>query len=104
PVVMALDNSVMADQELGAFLKACRARVQPSEAGLTPYGGRRRVAGLRREELALLAGVSPSYYTRLEQGQSRHASPQVIDSIATALGLQHRPEGGPHRHHDTERE
>jgi transcriptional regulator with XRE-family HTH domain len=78
----------MADQELGAFLKACRARVQPAEAGLTPYGGRRRVAGLRREELALLAGVSPSYYTRLEQGQSRHASPQVIEAIASALGLE----------------
>lgn len=81
----------MADREhpgeLGAFLKACRARVQPEEAGLTPYGGRRRVAGLRREELALLAGVSPSYYARLEQGQSRHASPQVIDAIAAALGL-----------------
>jgi hypothetical protein len=47
--------------ELGAFLKACRARVQPEQAGLVPYGDRRRVAGLRREELALLAGVSSSY-------------------------------------------
>ena len=73
--------------ELGAFLKACRARVQPEQAGVVSYGDRRRVAGLRREELALLAGVSPSYYARLEQGQSRHASPEVLDAIATALAL-----------------
>jgi transcriptional regulator with XRE-family HTH domain len=73
--------------ELGAFLKACRARVQPEQAGLVPYGDRRRVAGLRREELALLAGVSSSYYSRLEQGQSRHASPEVLDAIAAALAL-----------------
>jgi transcriptional regulator with XRE-family HTH domain len=73
--------------QLGAYLKACRARVRPEQVGLTPYGERRRVAGLRREELALLAGVSPSYYSRLEQGQSRNASPQVIDAIAAALAL-----------------
>lgn len=73
--------------ELGAFLKACRARVSPDDVGLAPYGNRRRVSGLRREELAMLAGVSPSYYARLEQGQSRHASPQVLDAIASALDL-----------------
>ncbi|MEY9933998.1 transcriptional regulator with XRE-family HTH domain [Catenulispora sp. GP43] len=73
--------------ELGAFLKACRARVQPEDLGLTSYGGRRRVAGLRREELAQLAGVSPSYYARLEQGQSRHASTEVLEAIASALEL-----------------
>lgn len=73
--------------ELGAFLKACRARVQPAQAGVVSYGDRRRVAGLRREELAVLAGVSPSYYARLEQGQSRHASPEVLDAIAAALAL-----------------
>ena len=73
--------------ELGAFLKACRAQVRPEDLGLISYGGRRRVAGLRREELAQLAGVSPSYYARLEQGQSRHASPQVLDAIAAALDL-----------------
>ncbi len=73
--------------ELGAYLKACRARVQPEDLGLTSYGGRRRVAGLRREELAQLAGVSPSYYARLEQGTSRHASPQVLEAIAAALAL-----------------
>jgi transcriptional regulator with XRE-family HTH domain len=73
--------------ELGAFLKACRARVQPEDLGLTSYGGARRVPGLRREELAQLAGVSPSYYARLEQGQSRHASAEVLAAIAAALEL-----------------
>lgn len=72
---------------LGAFLQASRARVTPESAGLTLYGDRRRVAGLRREELAMLAGVSASYYTRLEQGQSRNASPQVLDALASALRL-----------------
>lgn len=72
---------------LGAFLKASRARITPEEAGLTLYGDRRRVNGLRREELAMLAGVSSSYYTRLEQGQSRNASAQVLDAIASALHL-----------------
>lgn len=73
--------------ELGDFLQACRARVSPEDVGLPTYGERRRVAGLRREELALLAGVSASYYTRLEQGQSRNASPQVLDAIANAPNL-----------------
>ena len=73
--------------ELGEFLQACRARVGPDDVGLPTYGDRRRVSGLRREELALLAGVSASYYTRLEQGQSRNASPQVLDAIAGALRL-----------------
>jgi transcriptional regulator with XRE-family HTH domain len=79
---MAHENGV-----LGDFLQASRARITPEQAGLTLYGDRRRVAGLRREELAMLAGISPSYYTRLEQGQSRSASPQVLDAIATALRL-----------------
>lgn len=73
--------------ELGAFLKACRARLQPKDLGLISYGGQRRVPGLRREELAQLAGLSTSYYSRLEQGQSHHASPQVLNAIADALGL-----------------
>ncbi|GAB2568849.1 transcriptional regulator [Paractinoplanes abujensis] len=72
---------------LGEFLQAHRARVTPAQAGLRRYSDRRRVEGLRREELAMLAGVSSSYYTRLEQGQSRHASPQVLDALAAALGL-----------------
>jgi transcriptional regulator with XRE-family HTH domain len=72
---------------LGSFLQASRARITPEQAGLESYGDRRRVSGLRREELALLAGVSASYYTRLEQGQSSNASPQVLDALARALRL-----------------
>jgi transcriptional regulator with XRE-family HTH domain len=72
---------------LGEFLQWHRAHVTPEEAGLSRYGDRRRVDGLRREELALLAGVSSSYYTRLEQGQSHNASPQVLDALAAALRL-----------------
>jgi transcriptional regulator with XRE-family HTH domain len=72
---------------LGEALRVWRGRVVPAEVGLATYGDRRRVAGLRREEIALLAGVSASYYTRLEQGQSRNASPGVLDAIAAALRL-----------------
>ncbi|MEU8023609.1 helix-turn-helix transcriptional regulator [Micromonospora haikouensis] len=61
--------------------------MRPEDVDLATYGGRRRVSGLRREELALLAGVSPSYYARLEQGQSSNASAEVLDAIATALRL-----------------
>ena len=73
--------------ELGEFLRASRARITPQRAGLTLYGDRRRVPGLRREELAMLAGLSSSYYTRLEQGQSKGASTQVLNSLAAALRL-----------------
>ncbi|MCO5969476.1 helix-turn-helix transcriptional regulator [Actinoallomurus soli] len=73
--------------ELGDFLRSRRARLRPEDVGLTHYGGRRRVPGLRREELAQLAGVSVAYYTRLEQGQSQNASDAVLDAIARALGL-----------------
>jgi transcriptional regulator with XRE-family HTH domain len=73
--------------ELGTFLSARRAQLVPDEVGLGTYGERRRVPGLRREELAMLAGVSVSYYTRLEQGQSAHASPEVLDALARALQL-----------------
>ncbi|BCJ51280.1 transcriptional regulator [Actinoplanes sp. NBRC 14428] len=72
---------------LGEFLQARRARLSPDDVGLPRYGDRRRVPGLRREELALLAGVSAGYYTRLEQGQSLHASAEVLDAIAGALQL-----------------
>ncbi|MFH8487141.1 helix-turn-helix transcriptional regulator [Streptomyces longisporoflavus] len=72
---------------LGDFLYARRSRLRPADVGLKDYGDRRRVAGLRREELALLAGVSASYYTRLEQGQSVGASPEILDAVAGALGL-----------------
>ncbi|MEW9533817.1 helix-turn-helix transcriptional regulator [Microbispora sp. NPDC049125] len=71
---------------LGEFLRSRRARVSPEEAGVASYGAR-RVPGLRREELAQLAGVSVTYYTRLEQGQSLNASESVIDAIARALDL-----------------
>lgn len=73
--------------QLGDFLVARRAQLRPEDVGVPTYGERRRVPGLRREELARLAGVSASYYTRLEQGQSHSASPQVLDAIASALRL-----------------
>ncbi|WP_197376668.1 helix-turn-helix transcriptional regulator [Mycolicibacterium baixiangningiae] len=72
---------------LGEFLRARRALLDPHDAGLPVIAGRRRVAGLRREELAQLAGVSVSYYTRLEQGQSVNASEAVLDALAGALRL-----------------
>src|SRR6266702_2920576 len=71
---------------LGEFLYASRARLTPDDVGLG-IAGRRRVPGLRREEIAMLAGVSPSYYTRLEQSQALNASPQVIDALSRALRL-----------------
>jgi transcriptional regulator with XRE-family HTH domain len=74
-------------EELGEFLRSRRARLSPQDAGAATYGERRRVPGLRREELALLAGVSAAYYTRLEQGQSRNASDVVLDALARALRL-----------------
>lgn len=73
-------------EDLGDFLRTRRAELTPDAAGIVSYGAR-RVAGLRREELALLAGVSSTYYTRLEQGQSTGASESVIDSLARALSL-----------------
>lgn len=71
---------------LGEFLRAHRARLEPSDVGLRG-GGDRRVAGLRREEAAVLAGVSIDYYTRLEQGRERNPSAQVLDAIGRALKL-----------------
>jgi transcriptional regulator with XRE-family HTH domain len=81
-------GEAMADttNRLGEFLRARRALVTPEEVGL-PDVGRRRVAGLRREELALLAGVSVDYYVRLEQGRDTHPSTQVLDALARALRL-----------------
>ena len=77
----------MTTGQLGEFLRARRARVHPADVGLPALPERRRVAGLRREELAQLAGVSVSYYTRLEQGQSVNASGAILDAIARALRL-----------------
>ncbi|WP_018637777.1 helix-turn-helix domain-containing protein [Parafrankia elaeagni] len=73
--------------ELGEFLRSRRDRLAPADAGLVRPGERRRVPGLRREELAQLAGVSVTYYARLEQGQSRNASDAVLDSLARVLRL-----------------
>ncbi|MFI1098624.1 helix-turn-helix domain-containing protein [Streptomyces sp. NPDC020917] len=74
------------DNTLGGFLQSRRARIQPEEVGLPPYG-RRRVPGLRREEVAQLAGVSVDYYIRLEQGRGRHVSDEVLDAVARVLRL-----------------
>ncbi|WP_217551686.1 helix-turn-helix transcriptional regulator [Streptomyces sp. GbtcB6] len=73
--------------ELGSFLKSRRAAVRPEDAGITPHPGRRRVTGLRREELAMLAGVSITHYTRLEQGRGNGASDAVLEAIARTLRL-----------------
>ncbi|MBP2321675.1 transcriptional regulator with XRE-family HTH domain [Kibdelosporangium banguiense] len=72
--------------ELGAFLRSRRERITPAEAGL-PQTGRRRTPGLRREELALLAGISATWYTYLEQGRDVRASDQVLTALAGALRL-----------------
>ncbi|MGN9845672.1 helix-turn-helix domain-containing protein [Nonomuraea sp. H19] len=76
------------DVELSDFLKSRRARLRPEDVGV-PYksSGTRRVRGLRREELALLAGVSVTHYTRLEQGRSQNVSAEVLDAIADVLRL-----------------
>ncbi|MET8233032.1 helix-turn-helix transcriptional regulator [Micromonospora sp. NPDC005298] len=74
------------ENALGDFLKARRGRVRPDESG-APSFGRRRVPGLRRDELARLAGVSQHYLTRLEQGKDRNPSPQVLNALANALRL-----------------
>ncbi|MGK5684150.1 helix-turn-helix transcriptional regulator [Actinoplanes sp. URMC 104] len=76
----------MPTSELGDFLRHRRAAVRPGQVGL-PEHGDRRVAGLRREEVALLAGVSVDYYVRLEQGRERTPSAQVAESLAVALRL-----------------
>ncbi|MPY57997.1 helix-turn-helix transcriptional regulator [Streptomyces spongiae] len=76
----------MDDNHLGEFLRARRAGLQPEEVGMASYGAR-RVAGLRREEVAVLAGVNADYYTRLEQGRERNPSPQVLDALSHALLL-----------------
>jgi len=74
------------ENRLGEFLRARREAVKPSDVGL-PDNGRRRVAGLRREELAMLAGVSLDYYVRLEQGRDRHPSPEILAALGQVLRL-----------------
>jgi transcriptional regulator with XRE-family HTH domain len=73
--------------EVRQFLSSRRGRITPEQAGIEPYGGRRRVPGLRREEVARLAGVSVDYYTRLERGNLSGVSDSVLDAIAGALEL-----------------
>jgi transcriptional regulator with XRE-family HTH domain len=75
------------DQEIREFLTTRRARLTPKDAGLPNYGGSRRVAGLRREEVALLAGISVEYYTRLERGNAHGVSDDVLESVSRALQL-----------------
>lgn len=73
--------------DIREFLTSRRARVKPDDVGLPTYGTHRRVAGLRREEVALLAGISVEYYTRLERGNAEGASADVLEGIARALML-----------------
>jgi transcriptional regulator with XRE-family HTH domain len=83
------------ENRLGEFLRARRELVRPEQAGVHAFG-RRRVKGLRREELATLAGVSVDYYTRLEQGRERNPSAQVVDALARVLALD--ADGTAHAH------
>jgi transcriptional regulator with XRE-family HTH domain len=85
-MTMAATATAARRTELAAFLRARRERIGPEDVGLPP-GIRRRTAGLRREELALLAGVGVTWYTWLEQGRPINASVQVLDAIATTLRL-----------------
>ncbi|WP_405058700.1 helix-turn-helix transcriptional regulator [Kribbella sp. NBC_01505] len=74
------------DNQLGDFLRSRREKIDAASAGVVD-NTRRRVKGLRREELALLAGLSPSYYTRLEQGRDRHPSREILQALAGVLRL-----------------
>jgi transcriptional regulator with XRE-family HTH domain len=79
--------SVDTRSEIRDFLTSRRAKITPDQAGLPIYGDNRRVPGLRREEVALLAGISVDYYTRLERGTMSGASESVLDALARALQL-----------------
>ena len=78
-----MDNS----KDVREFLMSRRSRITPAQAGLPAYGGSRRVAGLKREEVAMLTGVSTEYYARLERGNLRGVSESVLESLAGALRL-----------------
>ncbi|MFD7710889.1 helix-turn-helix transcriptional regulator [Streptomyces sp. NPDC059786] len=82
--------------DLAGFLKTRRSRVDPGAVGI-PVGSRRRVEGLRREEVAHLSGVSVDYYVRLEQGRATQPSEQVLDALARVLGLDETERGHLHR-------
>jgi transcriptional regulator with XRE-family HTH domain len=81
---MAADDA--SRQELARFLRSRRERLTPSDVGF-PVGPRRRSEGLRREEVAILAGVSPTWYTYLEQGRDINPSPELLDSLARVLAM-----------------
>ena len=85
---MTREQPTSGGTELGRFLRPRRERISPAEAGLTVASGMRRTPGLRREELATLAGISLDYYTRLEHGREPRPSPSVLDSLARALRLE----------------
>lgn len=85
---MTREQPTGGDTELGRFLRARRGRITPAEAGLTVGPGLRRTPGLRREELATLAGISIDYCTRLERGKETRPSPSVVDALAHALRLE----------------
>ncbi|MBP5942392.1 helix-turn-helix transcriptional regulator [Streptomyces acidiscabies] len=85
----------MTGNHLGEFLRARRATLAPGDIGMASHGVR-RVAGLRREEVAVLAGMNADYYTRLEQGRERRPSPQVVEALGSALHL--APEARTHLH------
>jgi transcriptional regulator with XRE-family HTH domain len=75
------------ENPIGEYLRARRELVRPEDVELPDAGSHRRVPGLRREEVAMLAGVSADYYVRLEQGRDQHPSAQVLDALARALQL-----------------
>src|SRR2546427_11149750 len=80
-------DGVGSRNEIREFLTTRRARITPQRAGLRAHGGRRRVSGLRREEVALLASISVEYYTQLERGNVRGVSEDVLEAVARALQL-----------------
>lgn len=82
-----MDSTEDNTRDVRDFLAGRRARITPQQAGLPVYGGNRRVPGLRREEVALLAGVSVDYYVRLERGHLRGVSDSVLHALADALQL-----------------
>src|ERR671939_2080582 len=82
-----------AKQEIRDFLVSRRGRITPEQADLSAYGRNRRVSGLRREEVAMLAGISVEYYTRLERGSARGVSEDVLEGVARALQLDEAERG-----------
>src|SRR6185369_16193799 len=87
PTLGGMDDKEAARTAVREFLSSRRDRVSPADAGLPVGGTRRRVKGLRREEVALLAGVSPEYYIRLERGQATGPSASVVEAVADVLRL-----------------